>query len=676
MTRTKTLKRISAMLLTLSMLSSTVSAVDNEIYDEKFIQTAHTTIDYGATAVSYAVWHEGEIIASGAEGIYSKNQNTALTESHLFGIGSVSKMYTTAAILLLENEGKISLDAPVTEYLPEFHMDDERYKNITVRMLLNHSAGLMGSTFTNGMLNDDGFENDSTKYLLERLSMQKLQADPGEYSVYCNDGFTLAELIIERVSGLTYTEFLSENIIKPLGLENTFTPRDSFDKTRLVKSYLGDSTTPLPTETLTVIGTGGIYSTAEDLATFGGSFTNDNILPLEIDELTMIDEFSKGLAPEDFEGGLTVYGLGWDSVSVYPFNENDMQALVKGGDTTSYHASLLVIPEHELSVAVLSSGGSSIFNQSAAATMAMEVLNSLEITVEESGGLTEYVSAEMPSNYANFSGKYASSFGVFDVSFFENKLMMKDVHGLVPTVYNYSADGSFRDVTNRTSVMPIVEENGNTYLYFKSYSDIINMANVYSSGYLYQKLPNNVLSETVAEKWAEREGKAYALINEKYTSMSYSLGGVFAGVSTEGTDGYLLANKIVDENTAVPVLQIPGTASRDMAEYVFYERGGIEHMQIGGNVYIDMTMLDHIFVGEASCTISETGEARWYYGGDVEGMSMTVTVPENSAFYVYNSQLSPVGGSSTSGTVTVEIPTGGVMVFVGDVGARFQISVS
>ncbi len=673
----KTLKRISALTLATAILSSTALAVnDIDEIEEELIKTAQTVTSYGSSAVQYAVWYEGEIIASGTDGVYSKTQNTALTDSHLFGIGSVSKMYTTAAILLLEDEGKVSLDTPVVEYLPEFKMLDERYKDITVRMLLNHSSGLMGSTFTNAMLYDDAFETDSTKYLLARLSMQRLQADPGAYSVYCNDGFTLAELIIERISGLSYTEFLAENITEPLDLKSTFTPRDSFNEDRLVKTYLGDGMEENQTETLTVIGAGGIYSTAKDLATFGGSFTNDELLLLETDQLTMEKEYKNGISPDDADGSSIEFGLGWDGVNVYPFNENDIQALVKGGDTINYHASLMVLPEYELSVAVLTSGGSSVLNQSAAATMAMTVLEAEGVVVEETGGLSEFVPTTMPEAYKDFAGMYGSSFEVLNISFEDNKLILKSHLSPQASEYTYSSDGSFRDAANKTQITPIVEENGNTYLYFKSYSNIDEMANIYTSAYLYQKMPQNILTEEVAGKWAEREGKAYALINEKYTSMSYPLGGTFAGVSTVGTEGYLLTNKIIDENTAIPILQIPGTGSRDMTEYAFYQRNEVEHMQIGGNVYIDMSTLDYIYIGESTCTISDTGEARWFYSGEDEGMSMTVNVPSEAAFYVYNSSLIPVGGSSEVGEATVEVPVGGVMVFVGEKGVKFEISVT
>lgn len=133
-------------------------------------------------------------------------------DTDLYGIGSSSKIYTTVAVMQLAEDGKLSLDAPVTRYLKDFKMADSRYKDITVRMLLNHSSGLMGSTLDSALLFDDS-DPSSTDLLLERLASQRLKADPGAYSVYCNDGFTLAELVVEAVSGMDFMDYVDRYIL-------------------------------------------------------------------------------------------------------------------------------------------------------------------------------------------------------------------------------------------------------------------------------------------------------------------------------------------------------------------------------------------------------------------------------------------------------------------------------
>ena len=94
----------------------------------------------GAVSVQYAMMDNGTLIESGVAGVYSKRENRLLTSENLYGIGSTSKMFTTVAMLRLADQGKVDLDRPVTDYIPEFTMADERYRDITVRMLLNHSS--------------------------------------------------------------------------------------------------------------------------------------------------------------------------------------------------------------------------------------------------------------------------------------------------------------------------------------------------------------------------------------------------------------------------------------------------------------------------------------------------------------------------------------------------------
>ena len=192
----------------------------------------------GAQSLQYALWQDGEIVLSGQAGTFSRTENLLMTGDELYGIGSVSKIYTTAAVLKLAEQGRVSLDAPVTRYLKDFTMADERYKDITVRMLLNHSSGIKGTGLSDAML----FGEASTKAhdtLLEKLSTQTLAADPGAFSVYCNDGFTLAELVVEAVSGMGFMDYVDRYLLTPAGLEDTFAPGEDLEGHRLAPIYRG-----------------------------------------------------------------------------------------------------------------------------------------------------------------------------------------------------------------------------------------------------------------------------------------------------------------------------------------------------------------------------------------------------------------------------------------------------
>ena len=177
--------------------------------------------------------------------------------------------------------------------------------------------------------------------------------------------------------------------------------------------------------------------------------------------------------------------------------------------------------------------------------------------------------------------------------------------------------------------------------------------------------------------WEAREGKGYVQVNEVYTSALYTFSSVFAGMSLQGSpEGYVSINRIADADSALPVLQIPGTGSRDAGAINMYVQDGVEYMELNGGIYRDMESFGEIYAGErARCTIQASGEARWYVvGEDAAGKTMTVTLPEDGGFYVYDSTLQLVAASHTYGDTQAVLPEDGVVVFAGDVGAQFSIT--
>lgn len=679
--------RLTAWALLLSLLLSLlpVTALAEEIPDtveapmtqeDVARAAAEAAMTYGgAASVQYALWQDGKIVYTGHAGVYSKSENRALTDDILYGVGSISKTYTAAAMMKLVEQGRVNLDAPVTRYLPGFKMADERYKKITVRMLLNHSSGLMGASGDSAFLLDDG-AYDATDRLLDRLAGQTLQAEPGAYSVYSNDSFSLAQLVIEAVSGMDYTAFLHKNITGPLGLKNTLTPADDFDRSRLAKGYLTPAETrPLPPETLAITGCGGIYATASDLAAFGGALCGDQLLRKSSRDAMAADEFLRGLWPADSSDSSVAFGLGWDSVHMFPFSQNGIQALVKGGDTIVYHAGLVVIPEHNMAAAVLSSGGASTYDQLAAAKMLVGALAAKGIAVTEAGSLDEAAPASMPARLTALSGYYASTMQAGKVDITADGVMTLDLIGVEQT-FTYRADGSFRDEENTALLRIVEEDNGRIYLYQHAYGMVPNLTGAVSSEYVFQRLPEVETDPKVLSAWKEREGKVYVALNERYTSVMYPASGLFAAVSLEGSpEGYMMGSRLVDENTARSCTQIPGTGSRDSAVVAMKMVDGVEYMELNGGLYRDAASLPAASAAARSvCTIQADGYARWYSAGSAAGRTMTVTVPENGGFCVYDANMLLTAASYAYGDTTVTLPEGGYLVYAGAPGARFEIA--
>ena len=227
--------------------------------------------------------------------IRADETDTQEDPGYCIGIGSVSKMYATTAVMQLVDRGLVELDAPVTDYIDDVKMADERYKDITVRMLMNHQSGLMGTRYIDSFrLGHAGSEYHDL--FLEHLSAERLKAAPGEYTCYCNDGFTLLEILVERVTGQSFTDYVEENICAPLGLKNTGSMWNMDLDNNQVPLFT-ENGVRLPAEYTQLIGAGGILSDAEDLCKFGTAFFDGNDVLLS--ESAKKEMRTKNTAPGD-----------------------------------------------------------------------------------------------------------------------------------------------------------------------------------------------------------------------------------------------------------------------------------------------------------------------------------------------------------------------------------------
>ena len=674
--------RWSALLLALVLaLSLTVSAGAEETHTAadpaEAAVTAAATYG-GAVSIQYALWQDGEIIDTGAQGVYSRTENRALTEDILYGIGSVSKIYTTVAVMQLAEDGEVSLDAPVTRYLPEFKMADSRYKDITVRMLLNHSSGIMGTGLAGAVLFDDT-DTSATDSLLEDLSTQRLIADPGAYSVYCNDGFTLAELIVEAVSGMDFMDYVDQYILDPIGLENTFAPGGDFDTSRLAKTYSGTSTQALPTDCLNAVGAGGLYATASDLAAFGGALTGTQLLKESSLEAMAWPEYSRGIWPEDTLDSLA-FGLGWDNVEWYPFCQSGITALAKGGDTLRYHAALVVLPEYGMAAAVVSSGGVSTYNQMAASQILIAALAEQGVTVDQTiPALPEAEPAALPEELKDYAGYYGSTSAQYRIDLADDGTLTMSCPTYPTTVptqtFTYCADGTFRDITGLASLSFVEEDNGEIYLYQKAVSPVPGLGGLPISNYAAVKLADNTVSEELQAVWDELLSMSVLPMDEPYSSQVYLALGESAGEPSEPIPGYVGPDRIVDETSALFAVALPGVGGRDGMDYRREVRQGVTWLTVRGSVYMEASGAPELFTGSgwAYSTIQDDGYARWYQVGSAAGKAMTVQVPEDAGFWVYDANGQVTASSVLGDTGAVTLPEGGLVVFAGDAGARFHL---
>lgn len=171
---------------------------------------------------SISVLQDGKPIYSKGFGLANIEKMFPVTSDTLFSTGSIGKMYAATVVLKLVQDGKMALDEPITTYIPDFKMDDPRYRAITVRMLLNNSSGLprdgdaSGVDWVGSMVNDN-FGSETVPL----LAKQRLKATPGDLIAYSNTGFTLIQVAIENVTQQGFGEYLKKEFLEPMGLTNT-----------------------------------------------------------------------------------------------------------------------------------------------------------------------------------------------------------------------------------------------------------------------------------------------------------------------------------------------------------------------------------------------------------------------------------------------------------------------
>ncbi len=626
-----------------------------------------------------------------------------VSEEKLYGIGSVSKVYVTTAVMQLSEEGKINLDAPITEYIPDFKMADERYKEITVRMLMNHTSGIMGSSTTNGML----YEDNDTRYhdeLLQSLAEQRLKADPGAYAAYCNDGFGLLEIIVENVTCMSYTEYLDKYIVDEIGAENTGTPANKFQMAEMVPIYkLGNILYDY--NYCMNLGSGGVYATASEVAEFGSTFfTGNNTLLTENSK----DEMASCWTDDPYMDG---NGLGWDYVEMLQYEEAGVKVLGKGGDIGNQHSHLLVAPDEEISVAVLSSGGNSAYNALMAHALLKVVLEERGIEVEEASAESVECLWEVPKEYAKYEGYYATNSEIWNISFPDGKYMHLErilYNNTISEDYMFTHDGRFVRMESNLSewadegypqrplrqdynqvILTFTEaENGKVYIKIDDLMRVNGLGNYVNQNYIAQNLEENPISEEVQSVWEARCNRDVGIYNHKYSSTAYDIpiskctlikevpGYLF--VSSKGF-GFLL--KITGADTAEAFLTIPSSTSRDLFDL------WVEEVTLKDGESYEIICLSsgdqYRFLDERPALISEVSEiticgeeASWYQiDDDMAGNMIKFIRPEESAIYVYNKYGEMVYSTHMQDwTGGIPLPKDGYIVFLGEDGGKIEIT--
>ncbi|GAA3470762.1 serine hydrolase domain-containing protein [Nonomuraea roseola] len=270
---------------------------------------------------------------AGSAGVRKLGQAARPPTNGRFWTGSVIKPFTATLVLQLVAEGKIGLDAPVAGYLPELGLD----RRITVRMLLRHTSGLFnytGEYYDNGTFvpgipatGDEWLDNRFKTYRpqeLVRLALSKpARFEPGTDQNYSNTNYTLALLLIEKVTGHSYAEEMQRRILRPLGMRGTAVPGA---RTQLPGPHAHGyyryqeagqwKTVDISRQNLSLLaGAGDLISTTQDLQTFFSALNGGKLLPAEL-----LAEMRKPYGKLGYGLGLFVQDLGPNCGTVFQHN--------------------------------------------------------------------------------------------------------------------------------------------------------------------------------------------------------------------------------------------------------------------------------------------------------------------------------------------------------------------
>lgn len=663
------MKQLTIVLAILFLLGNT-SAADCTVYPEKSVYAAAVkqarmdiwkalSLNNGSSA-TVAIMDDGKIVYSEQFGMRSREKSLPVDRETQFNIGSVSKIFTAAAILRLVDQGKVELDAPVTTYLPQFRMADKRYRDITVRMLLNHTSGLPGTNLRNifGSHRNPNYIDETLAYLTEN----RLKHDPGLLSVYCNDGLTVAEAVIEQVSGMSYASFLRQNIFEPLQMDQS----SCFfkDGNENISQVYDQTGLLMPPEYVSALGTGGISSTAEDLCLFSTILYGNTLL-----STASIDEFSKPqYGPETAVGERTflTFGLGWDFVRMRKFAEQGIKALGKNGGTIEYSSQIVVAPEEKLTVALLFAGPGIDANSVTEGIMQALLEGKKKVGEKKQVSLPPG-KAVVPESMLELAGIYASSDAIMKITFDVNSNTLEtsswDGEQFVSADSSpYKDDGYFHS------------ESGKKYR-LKPYGEMNYLLLAVGDDYI----SHIVTAESIAREDSSWTGSAFA--KKRWLFRNVTNYDFVADIAETGQLPELPGYIFFDANTMM-LLKLDSESSagmcmkyaRDIFAIRLEEAGGEQWLRTGNYIYSQAANVIALPMAGETVRIGSAGLNEWRKT-DKQAI-FSCMIPTDGRIMIFSEEKQPVFDSLDGTAMPIVVDKGSYIAFIGAEGDDFVVTLT
>ena len=326
---------------TLAIAAAPAAAVPADLR-ERVDALLEQAIPADGPGVAVIVTDDGETVYAGGRGLADVEAGRPVTPRTVFRLGSITKQFTAAAILQLVDEGRLSLDDPISRFFPDF---PEPGAHATVAQLLSHISGIQSYTAIPGwMAGDNPAREHSTAEMIATFRELPSPSHPGERWSYNNSGYVLLGAIIEQVTGMPWHQAVAERIARPLGLA---TLRYGVDgEPALAEMARGYSRGPdgiraaRPIHMSVPHAAGGLIGSVEDLARWAAA--------LHYGRVVGEASYARMTAPTTLPDGSTVpYGFGLFNAEV-----RGRRAIEHGGDIFGFSTESIYFPEEDLFVAV------------------------------------------------------------------------------------------------------------------------------------------------------------------------------------------------------------------------------------------------------------------------------------------------------------------------------------
>jgi CubicO group peptidase (beta-lactamase class C family) len=295
-------------------------------------------------AASVAMLYGDRIVWQEAFGSLRETPATPATPETRFNVGSVSKVIAALAVMILADRQLVELDAPVVRYLPQFSMLSSGYRDITVRHLLSHASGLPG-TYMHNMFAFAPLPGYAAE-VEASLADLHLKHAPGAMAVYCNDGFTLVERIVQAVTGLSYPAFVQTAILTPLSMGRSGFTLQPLPEGSFAPGYIGQARQAQ--EFVMGYATSGLCTTPGDMMRLAALLIQGG----EHDGQRLVSKAGVLEMGSDQNQGMRIdltpdwhWGLGWDSTRQPGLGAAGVRAWQKSGGTVFCASDFFVLPQ-------------------------------------------------------------------------------------------------------------------------------------------------------------------------------------------------------------------------------------------------------------------------------------------------------------------------------------------